>query len=265
VDLKRPWAGGDAFTLSVDLKLHAEGGSGKDVEFWSPKTKDQAITFLGRARVISTNAAGEATTLVVKVEKASVTEKGKTRDLLAQNSDLGISFPFGQTNLVQKDGKPIPPEDLAILRQAFTPPKGVSEADYMSPGRPVKPGDRWSMNRESLVKALTPPSSSGAAPALEVTEGVVVFEAIVSLEGAEFYHLAATWSFRTGDSERFTGTNITQVREDLYIPRDPASKDARRTTDLTGRVNGRVRNTENQLLEVKGLTKMTRKVTIKQG
>ena len=85
------------------------------------------------------------------------------------------------------------------------------------------------------------------------------------MEDVEFLHLVARWSFKTGDNDRFTGTNITQVREDLFIPRDPASRATRRTTELTGRVNGRVRNTENQLLEVRGLTKMTRKVEIKQG
>lgn len=265
VNLSRPWVGGNSYTLSLDLAVNATGGSGQDVEFWSPKNKDQRITFLGKVRVIDVNAAGEGTTLVVRVEKASTTENGKTRTLKLEGSDLGVAFPFGQSHFVQRDGKPIPPEDVAVLKQIFPPPTNVSEADYMSPGRPVKPGDRWSMNRETLAKALAPPSASGAAAALEVTEGSVAFESIESLEGVEFLHLVATWSFKTGDSERFTGTNITQIREDLFLPRDPAIRTTRRTTALTGQVNGRVRNSENQLIQVKGITKITRKVEIRQG
>ena len=49
----------------------------------------------------------------------------------------------------------------------------------------------------------------------------------------------ARWSFKTGDSDRFIGTKATQMREDLYIPRDPASKAMRSITEINGRVNGK--------------------------
>lgn len=265
LNLKRPWAKGDSYTFSLDMALHAEGGSGKDVESWSPQYKDQKIVFLGKVRVIDIDANGEGTTFIVRVEKAGVTEKGKSRPLKVEGSDLGVVFLPGQANFTQKDGQAIPPEDLGILKQVFPLPKGMSEADYLSPGRTVNPGETWAINRESLTKALTPPSTRDAAAAVEVTEGSVRFEAIENLEGVEFVHLVARWSFKTGDSDRFIGTKATQIKEDLYIPRDPASKATRSTTEINGRVNGRVRNLENQLLEVKGLTKVTRKVIITVG
>lgn len=262
LNLKRPWAKGDEYTFSLDLALHAEGGSGQDVESWSPQYKDQKIVFLGKARVMDVDANGEGTTLVVRVEKAAVTEKKKARSLKVEGSDLGVSFLLGQANFTQKDGQAIPPEDLAILKQVFPLPKGMTEADYLSPGRAVNPGETWAINRESLVKALSPPAAKDAAAAVEVTEGTVRFEAIENIGGIEFVHLVARWSFKTGDSDRFIGTKATQIKEDLYLPRDPASKATRRVTEVSGRVNGRVRNAENQLLEVKGLTKVTRKVDI---
>ena len=140
LNLKRPWAKGDSYTFSLDLALHAEGGSGNDVESWSPQHKDQKIVFLGKARVIDVDANGEGTALVVRVEKSRCHGEGKIRPLKVQGSDLGVSFLLGQANFTQKDGQAIPPEDLAILKQVFPLPKGMSEADYFSPGRTVNPG-----------------------------------------------------------------------------------------------------------------------------
>lgn len=260
--LKRPWTKGDEYTFSLDMALHAEGGSGKDVESWSPQYKDQKVVFLGKVRVMEVDANGEGTALVVRVEKAGVTEKKKARSLKVEGSDLGVSFVLGQANFTRTDGQAIPREDLDILKQVFPLPKGMTEAEYLSPGRAVMPGEEWAINREVLVKALTPPAAKGAEAAVEVTEGAVHFQAIENIEGIEFVHLVARWAFKTGDSGRFIGTKATQIKEDLYIPRDPASKAARSTTEINGRVNGRVRNMENQLLEVKGLTKVTRKVII---
>jgi hypothetical protein len=264
LNLKRPWAGGDSYTLSLALEVHAEGGSGQDVQFWSSRNKDQHIAFLGKVRVIDVTLNGEGKTLMVKVEKAGVTEKGKSRALKVEGSELGVSFIFGQVNFVLKDGQPIPPEDLEVLKQVFQPPKDVSEADYLSPGRAVRPGEQWGMNREALLKAIAPQSATGGT-APEVTEASVHFVGPETVDGADFLHLVERLSFKTGDTDRFYGTKVTQVKEDLYIPRDPASKAMRRTTEVIGRVNGRVRNAENQLLEVKGLTKVTRKVDIKAG
>jgi hypothetical protein len=265
LNLKRPWVKGDVYGLSVDLTLHAEGGSGKDVEFWSPRHKDQHVLFSGKVRVVDVNGNGDGTTLVTKVEKASVAEKEKTRTLKVEGADLGVSFLQGQVNFSLLDGQAIPPEDLAVLKLVFPPPKDVSEADYMSPGAPVRPGQLWSMRTDLLAKALAPLSPKGAAASPAVTEGTVQFQGLESIEGVEYFHLIAKWTFRTGDTDRFTGSNVTQVKEDLFLPRDPASRATRSTTEVNGRVNGRVRNEENQLLEVKGLTKLSRKVIITAG
>ena len=265
INLKRPWVKGDVYGLSVDLTLHAEGGSGKDVEFWSPQHKDQHVLFSGKVRVVDVNANGDGTTLVAKVEKASVAEKEKTRALKVEGADLGVSFLQGQVNFSLLDGQAIPPGDLAILKLLFPPPKDVSEADYMSPGGPVRPGELWSMRTELLAKALAPLAPKGAMAPPAVTEGTVQFQALESIDGVEYFHLTAKWTFKTGDTDRFTGSNVTQVKEDLFLPKDPASRATRSTTEVNGRVNGRVRNEENQLLEVKGLTKLTRKVIITTG
>jgi hypothetical protein len=264
LNLNRPWAKGETYTLSVDVVFHADGGSGQDVEFWTPQHKDQHVVFLGKVRLLDVNATGEGTTLVVHVDKASVTEKDKTRALKMEGSDLGVSFNHGQVNFGLKDGQPIPPPDLSVLKQVFPPPKEVGEADYLSPNRPVRPGEQWAVNRDALAKALTLQGVKGTALP-SVTDGTVQFVGPETVEGAEFLHLVVKWGFRTGDTDRFYGTNVTQVSEDLYLPRDPASRFTRRTTDISGRVNGRVRNEANQLLEVKGTTKVLRKTAITAG
>lgn len=264
INLKRPWVKGDSYGLSFDLTLHEEGGSGKDVMFWSPRYKDQHILLSGKVRVVEVNGNGDVTTLVIRLEKASVAEKEKTRALRMEGTELQVSFLQGQVSFTLMDGQAIPPQDLDILRVVFPPPKEVSEADYMSPGRAVRPGEQWSMNTELLAKALASLTPKGAAPPV-VTEGTVQFQAVESIEGTDYFHLGARWSFKTGDTDTFTGTKATQVKEDIFIPRDPASRATRRTTEASGRVNGRVRNEENKLLEVKGTTKLTRKVIITAG
>lgn len=260
----RPWAKGDTCALAVEVALHADGGSGQDVQFWTPQHKDQHIVFQGKVRVLDASASGEGSTLLVHVDKASVTEKDKTRALKVEGADLGVAFSNGQVNFGLKDGQPIPPGDLAVLKQVFPPPKEGAEASYLSPNRPVRPGEQWSMNAEALVRALTPQGAKGAA-APTITEGTVQFVGRETVEGAEYDHLLVKYAFKTGDTDRFYGSNVTQVKEDLYLPKDPASHYTRRTTDISGRVNGRVRNEANQLLEVKGMTKVVRKTAITAG
>ncbi len=264
LNFDRPWAKGETCALAVEVALHADGGSGQDVEFWTPQHKDQHLVLQGKVRILDVNPSGEGSTLVIHVDKASVTEKDKTRALKVEGADLGVSFSHGQVNFGLKDGQPIPPGDLAVLKQVFPPPKEVGEASYLSPNRPVRPGEQWSMTAEALAKALTPQGAKGAAAAT-VTEGTVQFVGPETLEGADYLHVVAKWSFKTGDTDRFYGSNVTQVKEDLYLPKDPASHFTRRTTDISGRVNGRVRNEANQLLEVKGTTKVVRKTAITAG
>ena len=262
LDLRRPWIRGDSYSLTLDQATHAEGGSGKDVEFWSPQSQDEQITFSGRVRVIDVNAAGEGTVLLVHVERVSVEGKGAGEALKIEGADLGVAFPQGKPQFMRKDGQPIPPDEVAVLRQIFRPPTGVNQAEYWSPDRPVKPGDSWPVKREALAKALLSQGTGGAA-APEITEGTVTFAGFETYEGLACAHLTVRWAFKTGDRDRFIGTTVTELKEDWLVPRDAASKASRTMTEVNGRVNGRVRNEENQLLEVKGLTKTTRKVDIK--
>ena len=262
LDLRRPWVRGDSYSLTLDQATHAEGGSGQDVQFWSPQSHDEQITFSGKVRVIDVNAAGEGTALLVHLEKVSVKGKGTSEVMKIEGADLGVSFPLGKSQFVRKDGQAIPPDEVAILKQIFRPPTGVNQAEYVSPDRPVKPGDSWPVKRETLAKALLGQGTAGTA-APEITDGTVTFAGFEPLDGIACVHLTVRWAFKTGDKDRFIGTTVTEFREDLLVPRDPASKASRTVTELTGRVNGRVRNAENQLLEVKSLTRTTRKVEIK--
>lgn len=263
LDLKRPWARGDAYSLSLEQTLHSEGGAGQGVEFWAPQTQDQQIAFNAGVRVVDVNSAGEGTALLVRVEKAVLKERGTPRTLTLEGAEIGVSFVQGKPQFSRRDAKPLTADEAHLLRQVFRPLAGVSEADYLSPPGPVKPGDSWPIQPETLAKALLSQSTGGPQPAPAISDATVTFAGLESWDGLPCARLTVRWTSRTGDRDRFVGTTVGQTQEEVLLPVAATSKASRRTLDFTGRVNGRVRNAENQLMEVKSVTTLTRKLEIK--
>jgi hypothetical protein len=263
LNLRRPWARGDSYTLSLEQILHSEGGSGQGVEFWAPQTQDQQITFSAKVRVVDVNAAGEGTVLMVRAEKAVLKERGTPKALGLEGAELGVSFAQGRAQFVRRDSKPLTADEVHVLRQVFRPVSGVSEADYLSPPGPVKPGDSWPIQQEGLAKALQSQNPGGSQPAPEISEATVTFVGLESWNGLPCARLTVRWTSKSGDRDRFVGTTVGQTRDEILLPLAESSKASRRTLDFNGRVNGRVRNDENQLLEVKSLTTLSRSLEIK--
>ena len=264
LSLSRPAKRGDAYTLAMDTAIHQEGRMSADGINEMGGAQDLSFAFSAKIRVLDVTPAGEPAVMVVKVESAKLTLKeGKTDPMKVEGAELGVSFPQGKPHFIRRDGQEISKEEAMILGQIFHPPTGIDEDKLMGPGRPVKPGESWPLDKGMLMaefKAGIPESVTLTADAVE---GRATFLGIEPWNGAPCQKVAADYTLKTGDIGRFIGEGLTKIHQEMWVPVDPAVKTSRIANQVTSSMRGKVRTEDNRLIDIKSQNTVKSTVEIK--
>jgi len=248
VALNRPFAKGDSYKLSVEVKDHEDTNQG---------VQDETAVLTGTVRVMDVNPIGEPSVLMIHVDKAETGSKEKMQKMKLEGADVGISFPAGSPRYLRRDGQPIPEEETGLLAMVFRAPRDISPDEYLGPGKDVKPGDTWSMKKDLLAKvlygkALDPKS----APDLTKQEASVTFVGVETWDGIPCYRLRCKIALKNPENPHFIGDFLTEINQDLVLPVDKASTKSKKTWEMVTDVRGYQITQDGQKIEMRGKSKM---------
>jgi len=253
VVLNRPFAKGDSYKLSVDVKVRSEGTTGIDgMEGAQGGVEEGSGSFSGTVRVMDVNPIGEPTIFMIHVEKAESKTGDKPDPVKLAGVDVGISFPSGKPRYVRRDSQPINKDEETLLSMAFTPPRGISPDDILGPGKEVKPGDTWPVNKEALAKEISgdvKDPKKGMDPSR--IDGTVTFLGIETWEGLPCLHLTAKVSIKNPENPHFVGEASLEFKQDMLVPQDPTVKKSKDTSEQLSDVRGKYIADDGKRMDIK--------------
>lgn len=259
--LSRPFSRGDAYDLVFDLEGSGRGTLGIG-EASSGQSHRFAFHLEGKARVLAVSERGEPTLLLFQVGKARLLEEDKEKALDLDGAELGVSFPSGKPRFVRRDGKPLAKEASGLLVQAFPPPQEYDEDALLGPGRPVKPGESWSLSSEALAKVLFPKEQNETAKSARL-EGTSTFAGEETWEGQPGLRIRSEVKASELRLQNFVGTIGVEVSNDLWLPADRASRRSKRTTTTVTDLWGKFLSGDGKAIDVKSKDTVTAKVEIR--
>ena len=255
IQFERPRAKGDKYSLSLESKYRQEMGG---------EINEGVLTFEGTVVVMDVNATGEPTMMMVHVDKARDTDKGKPVTYKIEGADLGVSFQKNHFVFTARDGRKIPPEEEAALSMVvFSPPTGENKDEYLSPGREVAPGENWKLNTEALARvknARLPDPKKGLDP--KTVSGSIQFVGIEDWQGIPCQHLKLEVTVTNSNIPKFVGESFMQVKQELWLPVDISVKKSKSERVEITRQKGKFYGEDSEVHDVKGGEESTTKTTI---
>lgn len=259
--LNRPFARGETYDLVFDLQGSGRGSLGIG-ESTSGSSHQVAFRLEGKARVLSVSERGEPTLLFFQVANARLRQDDKEAALDLDGAELGVSYPGGKPRFVRRDGKELPKEVLGLLPQAFPAPDERDEDALLGPGRPVAPGESWSLSPEALTRMLFPKGQEEMARSARL-EGTATFVGEEVRDGLP--GLVIRTHVKAGDLRipKFVGTFSAELSDDLWIAADRASHRSRRTTTTVTDLWGKILSGDGKSLDVKSKDTLTVQVEVR--
>lgn len=236
--------------MALRLEGHSKGTTGIG-ESTSGQSQEFGLDLSGTVKVVSVDSMGQPTLLVLSVAKARLLLDGEEMALGLDGADLGISFPSGKVRFTRKDGKVMAKEAEGLLSQAFAPPKALHPDEAFGPGRPVRPGESWTLKPEVLARMLASGAEGDAGPAPTNFEGTMTYLGPETWDGMPCSHLRASLVVKDLKVPQFVGTIRTEVTEDLWLPEDASSIRAHRVLTLVNDVRGKFLSGDGKALDVK--------------
>lgn len=259
--LHRPFARGEAFEMVFDLQGSGKGTFGIG-EATSGSSHKVSFHLQGKARVLSVTDRGEPSLLLFQVDTARLRQEDKETSLDLDGAELGISFPGGKPRFVRRDGKELPKELVGLLAQAFPAPDALDEDALLGPGRPVAPGESWSLSPERLAQAIFPKDQEEMAKSARL-EGTATYTGEEAWEGQPGLVLRTRVKASELKIPKFVGTFGVEVSEDLWIAADRASHRSRRTGTTVTDLWGKILSGDGKSLDVKNKETLTVQVEIR--
>jgi hypothetical protein len=259
VVLNRPFAKGDTYKLSVDVKVRSESTMGIDGAGGAQGGIEEGSGSLsGTVRVMDVNAIGEPTIFMIHVEKAESKTGDKPDPVKLAGVDVGISFPSGKPRYVRRDSQPINKDEEMLLSMAFTPPRGISPDEILGPGKEVKPGDTWSVSKEALAKEISG-DVKDPKKAMDPSriDGTVTFVGTEAWEGLPCLHLTAKVAIKNPENPHFVGEASLEFKQDMLVPLDPSVKKSKDTSDQLSDVRGKYITDDGKKLDIKNKSHTT--------
>lgn len=259
--LNRPFSRGEAYDLVFDLQGSGKGSFGIG-EATSGSSHKVSFRLEGRAKVLSVSERGEPTLLLFQVGTARLVQEDKEKALDLDGAELGLSFPGGKPRFVRRDGKELPKEVLGLLPQVFPAPKEWDEDALLGPGRPVAPGESWSLSPESLGRMLFTQEQEEMARSARM-EGTATFVGEETRDGLPGLLVRTKVKVTDLRIPKFVGTFAVEVTDDLWIAADRASHRSRRTTTTVTDLWGKILSGDGKSLDVKNKDTLTVQVEIR--
>ena len=253
VVLNRPFAKGDSYKLSVDVKVRSEGTMGIDGMAGSEGGVEEGSgSFSGTVRVMDVNPIGEPTIFMIHVEKAESKTGDKPDPVKLAGIDVGISFPSGKPHYTRRDSQPINKDEETLLSMAFTPPRGISPDEILGPGKEVKPGDTWPVNKAALAKEISG-DTKDPKKAMDPSriDGTVTFVGIETWDGLPCLHLTAKVSIKNPENPHFIGEASLEFMQDMLVPQDPSLKKSKDTSEQLSDVRGKYIADDGKKMDIK--------------
>lgn len=253
----RPFAKGETYKLAAEISVHSEGSMGLDGAGSQGGVEKGTGSLSGSVRVMDVNAIGEPTMFMVHVEKAESTTGDKPDPVKLAGTDLGVSFPSGKARFVRRDNQPINQDEETLLSMIFSPPNGVSADEILGPGKDVKPGDSWPVNREALAKVFSG-EEKDPKKALDPSrlEGTVTFVGVEDWDGTPCLRLKTTVTIKNPEMPNFVGEASMEFRQEVLVPKDPALKQSKDTSEQYSDVRGKLLSGDGKKLDIKGKNKV---------
>jgi hypothetical protein len=249
----RPFAKGDTYKLAVEISVHSEGSMGLDGAGSQGGVEKGTGSLSGNVRVMDVNAIGEPTMFMVHVDKAESKTGDKPDPIKLAGTDLGVSFPSGKPRFVRRDNQPINQDEETLLSMIFSPPNGVSADEILGPGKDVMPGDSWPVNREVLAKVFSG-SETDPKKALDPSrlDGTVTFVGVEDWDGIPCLRLKTHVTIKNPEMPNFVGEASMEFRQEVLVPRDPALKQSKDTSEQYSDVRGKLLSGDGKKLDIKG-------------
>jgi hypothetical protein len=265
VVLHRPFAKGDAYKLSAEIKMRSEGSMGMDGQDSQGGVEEGSGSLAGSVRVMDVNAIGEPTLFMIHVDRAESKTGDKPDPVKLAGADLGVSFPSGKARFVRRDSQPLTKDEETLLSFIFSAPNGVSSDEILGPGKEVKPGDSWPVNREALAKVISG-ETKDTQKAMDPSrlEGTVTFVGVEDWEGTPCLRLKAKITIKNPEMPNFVGEASMEFRQDLLVPQDPALKKSKDTSEQYSDVRGKLLSGDGKKLDIKGKNLVTIQMVIQK-
>jgi hypothetical protein len=253
VVLHRPFAKGDTYKLAVEISVHSEGSMGLDGAGSQGGVEKGTGSLSGGVRVMDVNAIGEPTMFMVHVDKAESKTGDKPDPIKLAGTDLGVSFPSGKPRFVRRDNQPLNQDEETLLSLIFSPPNGVSADEILGPGKEVRPGDSWPVNREALAKVFSG-EEKDPKKALDPSrlDGTVTFVGVEDWDGIPCLRLKTKVVIKNPEMPNFVGEASMEFRQEVLVPRDPALKLSKDTSEQYSDVRGKLLSGDGKKLDIKG-------------
>lgn len=259
----RPYSKGQRYTMTMQASVHQEGAIGPSPDKMEGGAADDAISIVAKVTVMDVNSVGEATMMMVHMDKAQAGPKDKVKAMAVEGGDLGLSLVKGRFRVTARDGRKVPEEEQMWLSMIFEPPTGVPSDEVLGPGKEVRVGDSWPINREAWSKSLAAMGGEGQkAPDPTKLEGKVTLVGVEDWGGVPCLHLKVEQTDKSGEVPNFTGEFFNQINQDLWVPVDTKLPKTRVEGEQLNRLNGKVHSKDGALLNMRQQTKVAFKATI---
>lgn len=258
VAIQRPFAKGAKYALDLALSIHFEQKMGDGIA----ESQDIEYAVAAQVSVMGVNSIGEPTIMMIHMDKAQAGKKGAMKPMKVEGADLGFMLQKDRFQIQAKDGRKIPEEEQEMLSQVFNVPTGISEDEYLGPGKPVKPGESWSINKAAWAKALAaqmPESKKPIDPAK--LDGKVTFVGLEDWKGISCIHLKVEQTDKSSEPPDFTGDSYNQVKQDLWVPVDTALNKNRAEGEQDQVVKGKIHPKDGGLVDFRQIVKVAFKGT----
>lgn len=254
----RPFTKGQKYTLTMKAEVHQEMFMGKSPDAMEGGSSDDEISIVAKVTVMDTNAIGEATMMMVHMDKGQAGPKGKAKPMALEGADLGLALQKGRFRVTARDGRKVPEEEQMWLSMIFEAPTGIPSDTYLSPGKGVKPGDSWPVDREAWAKSLATRNPEAKKPPDPAKlEGKVTFVGVEEWAGTPCLHLKVDQTDKSSEIPEFTGEFFSQTKQDIWVPVDPKINKNKAEGEQSQRLNGKIHTKDGVLMNMRNVGKVT--------
>ena len=144
------------------------------------------------------------------------------------------------------------------------PPGGKWSFDeILGPGKEVKPGDTWEVNKAALSKAISGEGkdSKNAMDPSRI-QGTVTFVGTETWDGVPCLHLTAKVAIKNPENSHFVGQASMEFSQDMLVPVDPSLKKSKDTSEQLSDVRGKYISDDGKKMDIKSKSRMSIQTTI---